>query len=371
MARALTSRERLTRLFQGKEIDRIPIWLLAPYHKVDYYADIYNLPCYRPIVERIEEYCDTFDRRNFDTGFCYSASPEIVRTRETRRENGALIREEMVSCRDLVLTKSISTGPDGTKVKFFVEEIEDLRHILEMPYLPVEPDTSAYLAEKAELGERGLMMIDIGDPLQPLYHLMSAENFSIFSVTEYDAILEFTDEMYRRVMSLYKFLLERNVGEVFFIVGAEFAGPPLVSPAKFNEMSARYVKGIVDLIRAYGKWSIVHYHGNLRRILGGMRAIDPDGLHTVEAPPIGDCTISQAREVLGEKTILIGNIQYEDLARREPEEIEAMVRAAVEEGKSGRFILSPTAGPYEPEIGEKHIRNYLAFIEAGIRYGKL
>ena len=165
--------------------------------------------------------------------------------------------------------------------------------------------------------------------------------------------------------------MERNIGEVFFIVGAEFAGPPLVSPAKFSEMSARYVKGIVDLIREYGKWSIVHYHGNLYRILDGMKAIGPDGLHTVEAPPIGDCTISQAREVLGKETILIGNIQYDDLARREPAEIEAMVQAAVEEGRSGRFILSPTAGPYEQEIGEQQVGNYLAFIEAGIKYGKL
>ncbi|MGE5549098.1 MAG: uroporphyrinogen decarboxylase family protein [Bacteroidota bacterium] len=367
----LSSRERLTRLFMGRDLDRIPIWLLAPFHRVDYYADIYNLPCYRPIVAYIDKYCDTFDRRNFDTGFCYSASPEIIRTRETRREHGNLIQAETVQYKDFTLNKFISSGRDGTKVKHFVEDIDDLKRILALPYKPVEPEAGAYLRERAELGDRGLMMIDIGDPLQPLYHLMSAENFSIFSLTDYDKILEFTDEMYRRVYALYEYLLARNIGEVFFIVGAEFAGPPLVSPAKFAEMSARYVKGIVDLIRAYGKWSIVHYHGNLYPILDGIKAIAPDGLHTVEAPPIGDCTITQAREALGKETILIGNIQYDDLARREPAEIEAMVQAAVTEGKSGRFILSPTAGPYEREIGEKQVRNYLAFIEAGIKYGKL
>ena len=30
----MTSRERLTRLFNGQEVDRTPIWLLAPYHHV-------------------------------------------------------------------------------------------------------------------------------------------------------------------------------------------------------------------------------------------------------------------------------------------------------------------------------------------------
>lgn len=367
----LTSRERLLRLFNGQDLDRVPIWLLAPYHRVDYYADIYHLPCYQRITEYIEKYCDTFDRRNFDTGFCYSSSPEIIRTKVTREENGNLIKEEHIKYRDVDLLKYVSTGAGGTRIKYLVEDISELDRILEMPYDAVEPDVSQYFVEKAELGDQGLMMIDIGDPLQPLYHLMSAENFSIYSLTEYEKILEFADEMYRRVYRLYKYLLEREVGEVFFIVGAEFAGPPLVAPSKFNELSARYVKGIVDLIREYGKYSIVHYHGNLFRILDGMKAINPDGLHTVEEPPIGDCTLAQAREALGMDTILIGNIQYDDLARRKKEEIENMVRMAIEAGRSGRFILSPTAGPYEEAISEKMVENYLIFIEAGIKYGKL
>lgn len=68
--------------------------------------------------------------------------------------------------------------------------------------------------------------------------------------------------MYERTYHLYKYLLERDVGEVFFLVGAEFAGPPLVSPDKFSELCVKYVKGIVDLIRSYGKKSILHYHGS-------------------------------------------------------------------------------------------------------------
>ena len=366
----LTSRERLTRLFKGQDIDRVPIWLLAPYHKLGCYADIYDLPCYQKIVEYIDKYCDTFDRRGFNRGFCFSSHPDIKLTSSTKQENGNEINETRVSYKDFTLTKFKSKGKDGTKVKYFVEDIEELEKLLEFPYLPVEPDVEGYFREKEELGEKGLMMIDIGDPLAVLYHLMSAENFSIFSLTDYDALLQFTDEMYKRVYNLYKYLLERNVGEVFFIVGAEFAGPPLVSPDKFNELSVRYVKGLVDLIRSYGKYSIVHYHGNLYKVLDGMKTIDPDGLHTIEAPPIGDCTITQAREKLGDM-ILIGNIQYDDLAHKNKDEIESLVKDAMQEGKTGRFILSPTAGPYESNISDKMVENYLTFIEAGIKYGKL
>jgi uroporphyrinogen-III decarboxylase len=213
------------------------------------------------------------------------------------------------------------------------------------------------------------MMLDLGDPLEVLYHLMSAENFSIFSLTDYEKIIEFTDTMYRRVYNFYKYFLERNVGEVFFIVGAEFAGPPLVSPEKFVDLSVRYVKGLVDLIRSYGKWSIVHFHGNLYHVLDGMKKIGMDGLHTIEAPPIGNCTISQARDFLGPQTILVGNIQYDDFKHKSPEEIKEEVRTVIEEGKAGKFILSPTAGPYETVVDEKTVQNYIAFIEAGYTYG--
>ena len=54
------------------------------------------------------------------------------------------------------------------------------------------------------------------------------------------------------------------------------------------------------------------FFGQLYDILDGIREINPDGLHTIEAPPFGNCTLSQAREVLGDM-ILIRNIQYSDL----------------------------------------------------------
>jgi len=100
-----------------------------------------------------------------------------------------------------------------------------------------------------------------------------------------------------------------------------------------------------------------------------MKQTGMDGIHTIEAPPIGDCSITQARNVLGKDTILIGNIQYDDIARCSVEEIDELVRLAIEEGKSGKFILSPSAGPYEADLTPKQVENYLAFIKAGLKYG--
>ena len=367
----MKSRERLTRLFQGKEIDRIPIWLLSPFHKIQWYPDIYSIPEYAPLIPYIDAYCDTFNRRYYSRAFCYSASEKIHLSEEKTQLDDGFKMTNTISCGALSLSKSYVRTSKGSTLTSYVKTIDDLDIVLQMPFEPLQPDVSSYFIEKKELGDKGLMMLDLGDPLEILYHLMSAEDFSIFSLTEYNKILEFTDIMYVRIYDWYKYFLERDVGEVFFIVGAEFAGPPLVSPNKFNELSVRYVKGLVDLVRSYGKWSIVHYHGNLFQILEGLKVVGMDGLHTIEAPPIGNCTLTQARQVLGEQTILIGNLQYDDLQNKSADEIDKAVFDIMQEGKSGKFIISPSAGPYDGKPDKKIIDNYITFIKSAIKYGKI
>lgn len=367
--KALSSRERLSRLFAGQPVDRIPVWPLFPFHPLSYYADIYHLDCYAPVVEVANRCADIFDRRELHTGFCFSGSSAIRLRTEERCEGEGRLRRSTLSCGYLqLIEESVVYEGHAQPVRRWVQSPAELEALLQLPYEPPRPEVDSFLREQEELGERGLMMVDVGDPLQVLYRLMSVENFALWTVTERELLMRFLQEMYRRCLELYRYLLQRGVGPVYFIVGAEFAGPPVVSPRDFMELSARYVKGIVDLIRQHGMYSVVHYHGNLLRVLEGMRYINPDGLHTVEAPPVGDCTLEQAREVLGDM-ILIGNIQYDELRSATPERMEALVRRAVEEGRSGRFILSLTAGPYERRISARMQQNYIRFLEAGVRHG--
>lgn len=363
----LSSRQRLLRLFSGRDIDRIPIWLLAPWHPLKYYADIYHTDSYREVCAAIDQYCDTFDRRRPELGIAYNVHKDIIITEiHTSTRQGTHIH-----CGSSTLESYVEKSGHRTRRKFLVDDPQQLIDILSWPYEPPRPSLDIFRQEMAELGDRGLYMLDLGDPLEPLYHLCDPADFSMWTLTDLDILMEFIDITYERAISVYKYFLDNNIGDVFFIVGAEFAGPPLVSPSLFNQLSEKYVKGIADLIRSYGKYSIVHFHGQILKLLNGFKSVGANGLHTIEAPPIGDCTLTQARAVLGKETVLIGNIQYDDLARLKEEEIDKLVYDAIEQGKSGRFILSPTAGPYEKEVSPKMVSNYLAFIRAGIEYGRL
>ena len=360
---AMTSRERLTRLFEGRDVDRVPIWLLFPWHCYSSYPNVQSIPDYAPILRRIEQGdVDSFDRRSADMGFCYNANPDIRIV-----HNGP--NDTIVYAPGLELRKYIRTENGIVSVKYFVDDPDQLKDILRVPYIAPRPPLDKLREERAEFGSNGFFMMNLGDPLGPLYSLMSATDFSMATATDYDALLAFLDEIEHRVLDVYRYFLEADAADCYFVTGAEYAGPPMVSPAKFNEMSVRYVKKICDLIRSYSKWSIVHYHGNLFRVRDGIKQIGPDGLHTVEAPPIGDCTITQAREVL-DPTVLIGNIQYDDLIRLSEDEIEAQVIEALRQARGGRFILSPTAGPYEEHLDQHAVNNYLRLIDTGLAYGK-
>ena len=95
----------------------------------------------------------------------------------------------------------------------------------------------------------------------------------------------------------------------------------------------------------------------------------PDGLHTIEAPPIGDCTHAQAYHVVGDAITLIGNAQYDESRALEPAQMSRLVCDTLDEAAGQRLILSPTAGPYEEDPDPRVFANYVAFLEAARDYG--
>ena len=62
----MTGKDRLTRLFNGQEIDRVPIYLLFQDYAAPFYTDVWSIPAYEPIVARVYETNDFVDRCVFD-----------------------------------------------------------------------------------------------------------------------------------------------------------------------------------------------------------------------------------------------------------------------------------------------------------------
>ena len=114
---------------------------------------------------------------------------------------------------------------------------------------------------------------------------------------------------------------------------------------------------------------IQHYHGQISEILPDFLDMGPDSLHTIEAPPTGNCPLTRACEIAGDRITLIGNIQYDEFRSATPEQLAAAVRTVLDECRGSRFILSPTAGPFDPEADVRVLRNYRVFMDTAWEYG--
>jgi hypothetical protein len=230
----------------------------------------------------------------------------------------------------------------------------------------------AYLAERAEFPiGRGAMMLDLGEPIGVLYHAANLCEYPVWSITRRDEVSAFLRRLQGHFLAKYRWCLERDLADVYFLVGSELAAPPMVSHEVFREWIVPFQKELIDLIRSYGKLSIAHFHGRIRDLLPDFIELRPDGLHTIEEPPVGDCPLKHALEVVNDRIALIGTVQYDDFRALEPEAMRAEVRRVLALAAGRRFMLSPSAGPYHPVLPERMRDNYLAFLEEGDRAGRM
>jgi uroporphyrinogen-III decarboxylase len=371
----MTHRERLFAFLRGEQPDRVPIWMLFPFHPVSYYANVRTAPSYAEVNALADRYAVTLDRRGAGPRLF---APEVASLTEEVTEGDDRVRRHTWALGDLRLTCETRVGPTGTRQKAYLDSEDDLDTLLALP-IETDPDRIAAAmapqietlrAEEAEFPrDAGAFMLSTGEPIGPIYHMSNLEELAIWSLTAPEKMATLLERLMVRERATYRALLDAGVGDVYFMVGSELASPPMVSRTTFQRRIVPYAQELIAMVHDAGKYVIQHYHGQIGEILPDFLTMGPDALHTIEAPPVGNCTLTEAFEVVGDRIGLIGNIQYDEFERLTPDEMEEAVRACLDETRGRRFMLSPSAGPYEAAISPRVQANYRRFIEAGWRYG--
>ncbi|OGV62747.1 MAG: hypothetical protein A3K19_10570 [Lentisphaerae bacterium RIFOXYB12_FULL_65_16] len=372
----MNSRERLFAVLDGRPVDRVPIWLLFPYHKVGYYADVRENPCYRDIFEHSKARALMLDRRHLGAPLF---EPSVVSREEKTTGPGGVVVRRTLTWNGRTAYSETREQPDGGRsVKHLLDNEDDLCTVAEFPILTdkkaitaaLDQHLPAYQREKAEFpAEYGAMMLDLGEPIGAVYGSANLLEYPIWSITQAETVRGYLDRLLERLRIIYRYALEHDLADVYFLVGSELASPPMVSRATFQSWIVPYARELIDLIHSYGRKVIQHYHGQIKEVLPDFLTMAPDGLHTIEAPPTGNCTLAEAFGTTGNRITLIGNIQYDCFRSYTEDEMRQAVKAVIDEANGRRFILSPSAGPYEPTISDRVRANYVAFLNAGWEHG--
>ena len=115
--------------------------------------------------------------------------------------------------------------------------------------------------------------------------------------------------------------------------------------------------------------AFVHCHGSIKKVLAGFIEMGVDVLHPFEAPPMGDVTAAEAKEMARGRLCLEGNIQIADLYEQTPEAIREQTAALIADAFDDRrgLIVCPTASLYIRGAGRRCFPQVKAMVETVLR----
>jgi uroporphyrinogen-III decarboxylase len=237
--------------------------------------------------------------------------------------------------------------------------------------VPLDYDASDYDRIAAEVGDHGVIMASLSDPLVIAGGLMSFGDYTVWAMTETDHFVRVLDILHERVMENLRRMLDVNVVDVYRICGPEYATPPYMPPALFERFVVPYVREMTDLLHERGAYVRLHSHGKIGRVLESILATGADGLDPCEGPPDGDITLAELKARVGDKLCLFGNLQLKLLETRTPDDVERAVIACMDAAKAGGgYVIMPTAAPINTPLSPQTEANYLRYIEAAHKYGR-
>jgi len=345
-----------------------------------------SMPAFIALARRVQELCDPFPiwspvaKPRVFSRFSYQrfleAPEEFTEERPVESLGAGLTRHTTVLHTpkgDLAWwydeQEGIETLWDTGKP---VNSLADVDKMLSVPYRFTPPPASefdAYRAYRSASGPFCIGGISVNSMVAMLVGMIPYELVLEWMATEPEVIRALADAWLTRTTEKVVFLLDQGVGPFWHFNGVERACPPMMGPRQWEEWVVPYDGAVMRLIKERDPQNLIHVHchGRVGTLLRSFREMGVDSVDPVEPPPQGDITMAGARERVGPDMTLFGNIQFLDMERATPDEIETLVRRAIEEG-GPRVWLHPSATPHERPT-ERFLANANRYLDAAVKYG--
>ena len=366
----VTKRERLTAIFRGQIPDRpaVRLWGARPDQELLH-------PAYRAVRDAAVAKTDLIFSAGSPFDLHWGAEKPPIRTEQEQTGSPEWVDDVThvdTPAGPLRSTVRASTlKKPGYTVEHLLKEPADLAKLLSVPYVPYPFDAQPYWKSEAEVGDRGITMFGVGHAMYGLQTLTGSENFAFWSIDCRDALVEVMDEYGRRLLARVKEALAAGIRGVFGWVGPELCIPPLMSVRDFDEFVTPYDRAIIDAIHEAGGSVWVHCHGKMGPVLERFMEMGVDVLNPIEPPPMGDVTLDEVFQRVGDGMGVDGNIEAHDVMTLPADRMRQLVRERLECGRGRRLILCPSSGYMEdPQPGERLIDNTLIYINEGVSYAE-
>jgi len=358
----VNSRERLGRCYSHEPLDRPGVYVRTGFPDAD------------PTYDRLKAYLNA--KTELKSSW-YAPWPLDASLSETHTEPYSEDFERLVTilhtpAGDLRASRLVSLkGQPGLQEEHFLKTTEDAKVYLSAPVAPAECDVSGFFHADRQVGDRGIVQVSLGhNPGGAVAELFGSEQFAIMSALHRDVIHALCEHHMGIALDRAKFLLANGVGPYFGLAGEEYIVPPLHGPKDFEDFIVRYDKPILDVVHEAGGRVHVHCHGSIRRVFESFVDMGADVLHPFEAPPMGDITPAEAKNLARGRMCLEGNIQISRMYEATPADIRRetleLIRDAFDDRRG--LIVCPTASPYIRGAGEACFGNFKAMIDTVLEW---
>ncbi|MBN1908850.1 MAG: hypothetical protein JW818_03850 [Pirellulales bacterium] len=383
----MNRRERLMATLRGEAVDRVPVTFYEINGLDEDPADcdplnIFSDPSWKRLLELAREKTDRIVMRSipFNSSDSERATDEpwaaldVVpdflpgrRKDETwTDEKGSRFTRITLSSDDRELSCLIRRDPDVNTIwtlEPLLKNEDDLAALLDFPPSPsrLVPDVSGVLDAERRLGDTGIVMIDIFDPLCVPLLLFDMEQFVLTASLHNRLFHRFLEFCAQHIQSRVDAISRALPGRLWRIYGPEAATPPMLPPSRFPEFVVHYDKPLIETIQRSGGYVRIHSHGRLKDVLDYIVATGCDALDPIEPPPQGDVELDYVRRKYGQQLVLFGNLEIVDIEGLPEEAFRKKVTTALEEGTAGTgrgFVLCASSAPYSRKISDRTVRNY-------------
>jgi len=330
----MTSRERLLAALSFKETDRMPFAPLID----DYF--ITSLPKQGYNMDILEA------MRFLDIDFMERHVPAV----KTIYRNGVEYSETLTSgikiCRfDTPIGSITQDRPIGISQfavsKHFIKDEEDIRIF---KYVAANTDYIAdeerFAARQNQIGDAGLATPS--GPMSPFQEISQfgtgLENAVYYMMDYEDEMKDLLTVMHERNMRCYRELVKTSAP---VIIDYEDTSTTTLSRSLLENYSIPYIEDYNKIVQDSGKIFIAHMCGKLTGFINQINQLNVNGIDSLCPPNTGDLCCWNARNLWGDRKVIIGGIDPVSLAMEDvPAVLDSVTEIICRMPDKRGFILS-------------------------------
>jgi hypothetical protein len=343
----MTSRERIKKAMGLGIPDRVPYWcLLSLEHIITHGMKDEKQP--RTIDELVEAEVKLTKEYNFDGALIYLPGD---------CENANI---------ESFITRSISAVPVGKSTNDF-ETADPEKWDLEIPEYSEENFYSSHYARDligSDYHIGGWAACGFSRAIQWFPSLEEGMMALLLDPLKFKSFVNYFDNL-----SIAWAKAQIEIGKLESIqISSPYAGSAFISNETYDDLVLPSVTRLAGEIKKSDGYSYIHTCGSINDRIELLADSGTDGIECMDPPPLGDITLDVAKNRVGERIFLKGNLDSVNvLLQASDDEVEEVVQKTIQAGmNNGGYILS-SACSISRDVNPERIKSISKMID---KYGQ-